>query len=71
MIIQCRACSKIKKFGEWIEIPEALHEVIKDVNVTTHTLCPHCQGNVLSMPSLDKVMVKRVGTKAVDTISLR
>ncbi|MFQ5956162.1 MAG: hypothetical protein ACE5KK_00120 [Candidatus Brocadiales bacterium] len=69
MILKCQACSRIKKFGEWVEIPEELSEIIEYVKVIK-MLCPQCQGNVLSMPSADKVVLKRAGTDVVDTISL-
>ncbi|MFQ5862694.1 MAG: hypothetical protein ACE5IC_06185 [Candidatus Brocadiales bacterium] len=72
MILQCQACSKVKKFGEWVEVPEDLSGIIKDIKVIK-MLCPQCQGNVSSVPSLVEVVLKRerVGTDAVDTVSLR
>ncbi len=69
MILQCQACSKVKKFGNWVDVPEELIGIIKDVKVIK-MLCPQCQGNVLFMPSLDKVVLKGVGTDAVNTVSL-
>ncbi|MEE9584181.1 MAG: hypothetical protein V3W51_01765 [Candidatus Brocadiales bacterium] len=69
MILQCQACSKVKKFGNWVDVPEELIGIIKDIKVIK-MLCPQCQGNVLFMPSLDKVVLKGVGTDAVNTVSL-
>lgn len=69
MVLQCQACNKVKKFGEWIEVPKDLGEIINDIKVIK-MICPQCQGNVLSVPSLEEVMLKRVGTNAVDTVSL-
>ncbi len=69
MILQCQACSKVKKFGNWVDVPEELIGIIKDIKVIK-MLCPQCQGNVLFMPSLDKVVLKEVGTDAVNTVSL-
>lgn len=48
MILQCQTCSRVKKFGEWVEIPEGLRELIKDLRII-HTLCPRCEG--LTVPS--------------------
>ncbi len=69
MILQCQACSKVKKFGNWVDVPEELIGIIKDIKVIK-MLCPQCQGNVLFMPSLDKAVLKGVGTDAVNTVSL-
>ncbi|MFQ5834878.1 MAG: hypothetical protein ACE5HR_03015 [bacterium] len=49
MILYCKVCNKVKKFGKWIDTPEELGEVIKDAKVATSTLCPHCQSNVLDV----------------------
>lgn len=70
MLLKCQACNKVKKFGEWVEIPEALNEALKDCDVTTNTLCPHCQGNGVSMSSLEQAVVLKQTTNVVDTISL-
>lgn len=69
MILQCKACNKVKKFGEWVDVPRDLGEIINDIKVIK-MLCPHCQGNALSMPSLEEVVLKRAGTNVVDTVSL-
>ena len=69
MILQCQGCSKVKKFGSWVDVPEVLGEIIKDVKVIK-MLCPECQGNVLSVPSSDKATLKEVDTGMVNTVSL-
>lgn len=69
MILQCQACNKVKKFGDWIEVPEGLNGIINDIKVIK-MLCPQCQGGVLFVPSLEKVVLKQAGTVAVDTVSL-
>lgn len=57
MLLQCQSCSKVKKFGEWIEIPEGLRELMKEIRIIP-TLCPHCQGMVVSMTTMETVAVK-------------
>lgn len=69
MILQCQTCSRVRKFGDWVDVPEGLGEVLKDVKVVK-TLCPRCHGSVLSVPSLDRATLKRVGSGVVDTVLL-
>lgn len=60
MILQCCACSRVRKFGEWVDVPLGLGEMIKEVKVVK-THCPQCQGSVLPIPSLSQMALKRVG----------
>ncbi len=68
MILQCQGCNKVKRFGEWIEVPEELCKIMEDIKVIK-MLCPQCQGNVLLMPSLGEAVLKRSGTDVIDTVS--
>lgn len=65
MILQCQTCSKVKKFGEWIEIPEGLRELIKDLSII-HTFCPRCEGLTVSS-SLEKPVVPTVCVSDLET----
>lgn len=67
MILQCQGCSKVKKFGSWIDVPEVLGEIIKDVKVIK-MLCPGCQDDGPSMPSSDNLMLKQAELGMVNTV---
>ena len=55
MILQCSACEKVKKFGEWVDVPEGLSELVTgDVTVIIKTLCPRCQNKLLSVSPAEK-----------------
>ena len=67
VILQCCACSKVRKFGEWVDVPAGLGEVIQEVKVIK-THCPQCHGDLLSIPSLGQVVLKRVRTGVVNRV---
>lgn len=68
MILQCQTCGKVRKFGDWVDVPAGLGEVMKEVKVIK-TLCPQCQGGVVTAQSLGRVVLERVRNGAVNTVS--
>ncbi|HHT9152720.1 MAG TPA: hypothetical protein ACFYEM_04215 [Candidatus Hypogeohydataceae bacterium YC40] len=50
MVLECRLCNKVKKFGEWIEATSEFKELVKEVGAeVVRVVCPQCEEGVLSV----------------------
>ncbi len=50
MLLECKLCNRIKKFGEWIEASFEFRELMREVGVDViHVVCPNCEEEALSV----------------------
>ncbi len=58
MVLECRLCGKVKKFGEWVETSTEFKELVKEVGVeVAYLMCPQCEGILAVASSERKVSV--------------
>jgi hypothetical protein len=50
MVLECKVCKRVKKFGEWIEASYEFRELVREIGVeVTYVVCPHCEEEVLAV----------------------
>jgi hypothetical protein len=56
MVLECRLCGRVKKFGEWVEVSVEFRELVKEVGTEVlHIICPRCEEAVLVVASHELV----------------
>lgn len=50
MVLECKSCNRVKKFGEWIEASFEFKELVREIGVDiVYVVCPHCEEEILSV----------------------
>lgn len=50
MLLECKVCNRVKKFGEWIDTSLEFRTLVRETGVDViHVVCPHCEEEALTV----------------------
>lgn len=50
MLLECKVCDRVKKFGEWIDASLEFRALVRETGVDViHVVCPHCEEEALTV----------------------
>ncbi|HHT9130925.1 MAG TPA: hypothetical protein ACFYED_00360 [Candidatus Tripitaka californicus] len=64
MLLECKVCDRVKKFGEWIDTSLEFRALVRETGVDViHVVCPHCEEEAL-MASAERPLMSAVLSSA-------